>query len=109
MSEHDRLRLAVIIGSTRKGRFGPTIARWFVGRARRHSDLDIDVIDLAEADLPSSLTDEDEPVPRRSSPWHPGCPPRTHSQWSPPSTTEASLPRSRPPSTGTTRNGRPNP
>ncbi|WP_432988712.1 NADPH-dependent FMN reductase [Dactylosporangium sp. CA-233914] len=63
MLENDRLRLAVIIGSTRKGRFGPTIAGWFVGRARRHGDLDVDVIDLAEADLPSTLTDEDEPVP----------------------------------------------
>ncbi|UWP80321.1 NAD(P)H-dependent oxidoreductase [Dactylosporangium fulvum] len=29
MSENTRQRLAVIIGSTRAGRFGPTVAGWF--------------------------------------------------------------------------------
>ncbi|GGM37669.1 NADPH-dependent FMN reductase [Dactylosporangium sucinum] len=63
MSENDRLRLAVIVGSTRNGRFGPIIARWLVAKARRHGNLDVDLIDLAETDLPSTLTDENEPVP----------------------------------------------
>lgn len=56
------LRLAVIIGSTRIGRFGPTVATWFAAKARRRG-LRVDVIDLAEAGLPATLTDEEEPVP----------------------------------------------
>ena len=58
-----KLRLAVIVGSTRNGRFGPTVADWFVGRAAKRADLDVDLIDLLTADLPSTLTDTDEPTP----------------------------------------------
>jgi NAD(P)H-dependent FMN reductase len=47
------LNIAVIIGSTREGRFCPTVAGWFVTQARGRSDMVIDVIDLAEVDLPS--------------------------------------------------------
>lgn len=57
------LRLVVIIGSTRNGRFGPTVAHWFAARAGKRADLDVDLIDLAEAHLPEILTDFDEPVP----------------------------------------------
>jgi NAD(P)H-dependent FMN reductase len=57
------LRLAVIIGSTRHGRFGPTVAGWFVQQAAKRADLDIDVVDLATANLPQTLTDADEPTP----------------------------------------------
>ena len=49
-------RLTTIIGSTRPGRAGLPIARWFVDRARAHGGFDIDVVDLAELDLP--LMDE---------------------------------------------------
>ncbi|WP_069814337.1 NADPH-dependent FMN reductase [Streptomyces sp. TP-A0874] len=49
------IRLAVIVGSTRQGRLGPTVAKWFIERARVHGGLDTDVIDLAEAGLPSEL------------------------------------------------------
>jgi NAD(P)H-dependent FMN reductase len=45
--------VAVIIGSTREGRFGPTVAAWFVGQARQRADMVIDVIDLADLDLPA--------------------------------------------------------
>lgn len=45
-------RLAVIVGSVREGRLGPTVARWFAGQAAQREDLDVDVIDLAEVDLP---------------------------------------------------------
>jgi NAD(P)H-dependent FMN reductase len=65
MSDNTRLRLAVIIGSTRTGRFGPTVAGWFAAQAGRRADLDVDVIDLAEARLPETLGDHDEPVPDR--------------------------------------------
>ncbi len=50
------LRLALIVGSTREGRFGPTVAAWFAGQAAPRQDLVVDVIDLAEARLPARLT-----------------------------------------------------
>lgn len=49
------LKLAVIIASVREGRFAPVVARWFVQEAKRHKDFEIDVIDLAELDLPLDL------------------------------------------------------
>lgn len=55
MTEHagsEPLRIAVIIGSTREGRAGAAIARWFLTHADQRDDLDIDVIDLLDADLP---------------------------------------------------------
>jgi NAD(P)H-dependent FMN reductase len=58
-----KLRLAVIVGSTRNGRFGPTVADWFAGRAAKRDDFDLDLIDLATADLPPTLTDSDEATP----------------------------------------------
>jgi NAD(P)H-dependent FMN reductase len=55
------LRLAVIIGSSRRGRFGPTVADWFTAQAKRHGDLEIDLIDLAETRLPDTLDEEITP------------------------------------------------
>ncbi|WP_433711175.1 NADPH-dependent FMN reductase [Nocardia sp. CA-084685] len=49
------LKLAVIIGSVREGRFAPTVANWFVEEAARHGRFEIDLIDLAEAELPLAL------------------------------------------------------
>ncbi len=45
----DRLQLAVIVGSVREGRFGPVVADWFVGQAKQRADLDLSVVDLADA------------------------------------------------------------
>jgi NAD(P)H-dependent FMN reductase len=56
-----RIRTAVIVGSTREGRFGDTVAKWFVGRAALHPELDLDLIDLAEANLPAVLKDNPPP------------------------------------------------
>jgi len=42
------LRVAVITGSTREGRFGPVVAEWFAGEAAHRPDLDIDKVDLAD-------------------------------------------------------------
>ena len=47
------LRLAVIIGSTREGRFGPRVATWFVNSAKAHGGFDVDLIDLADYGLPT--------------------------------------------------------
>ncbi|MFH8346979.1 NADPH-dependent FMN reductase [Streptomyces sp. NPDC018045] len=40
--------LAVIVGSTREGRFAPVVANWFAGHAGRRADVVTDVIDLDE-------------------------------------------------------------
>jgi NAD(P)H-dependent FMN reductase len=55
----DPIRLAVIVGSNRHGRFAPTVAHWFVGQVIRHGDVDVDVIDLADIDIPSVYGPED--------------------------------------------------
>ena len=52
----DPIRLAIIIGSTREGRFGPTVTRWFAAQARHRADTEVEVIDLAEAGLPACIT-----------------------------------------------------
>lgn len=53
----DRIRTAIIVGSTREGRFGDTVARWFAGQAALLRTLQIDLIDLAEANLPAVMSD----------------------------------------------------
>jgi NAD(P)H-dependent FMN reductase len=45
-------RLNIIIGSTRPGRAGLPISDWFADRARGHGGFEIDVVDLAELNLP---------------------------------------------------------
>ncbi|KAB2340794.1 NADPH-dependent FMN reductase [Actinomadura rudentiformis] len=47
------LKLAIIVGSIREGRFGPTVAKWFTGQAAQREDLTVDVVDLAETPLPT--------------------------------------------------------
>jgi NAD(P)H-dependent FMN reductase len=48
----DRPVLQVIIGSTRPGRIGEAFARWFVPLAEKHGAFDVEVVDLAELNLP---------------------------------------------------------
>jgi len=55
-SPADRPILQVIIASTRTGRVGPAIARWFEGFAREHGKFEVVLVDLAELNLP--LLDE---------------------------------------------------
>ncbi|MEU1623909.1 NAD(P)H-dependent oxidoreductase [Streptomyces sp. NPDC020096] len=50
------LRLAIVIGSVREGRFGRTVANWFTALAKRREDLSVDVIDLVDHDLPMALS-----------------------------------------------------
>ncbi|MFD8100426.1 NADPH-dependent FMN reductase [Nocardia fluminea] len=49
------LRLAVVIGSTREGRFGPTIASWFVQQAGLRDTVTVDVVDTASIELPHTF------------------------------------------------------
>jgi NAD(P)H-dependent FMN reductase len=50
------LHLAIIIGSTREGRFAPTVASWFAAQAGQRADLTVDVIDFTKTRLPNVLT-----------------------------------------------------
>lgn len=45
-------RLHVVIASTRLGRSGPTIGRWMADTANGHGGFDVELVDLAELDLP---------------------------------------------------------
>lgn len=49
-------KLHVIVGSTRPGRVGPAIARWFEAYAREHGGFEPKVVDIADFKLP--LLDE---------------------------------------------------
>lgn len=46
------LRIAVVVGSVREGRRGPAVTDWFLGTATGHGGLELDVIDLADVNLP---------------------------------------------------------
>jgi len=46
------LKLTIIICSTRPGRVGPSVARWFHDFAVRHQKFDATLVDLAEFNLP---------------------------------------------------------
>ncbi|WP_367041663.1 NAD(P)H-dependent oxidoreductase [Streptomyces sp. Je 1-332] len=50
------LRVAVIVGSNREGRFGPIVADWLLARIGERTDFEVDVIDLADSHLPTALS-----------------------------------------------------
>ncbi|GGW36125.1 MULTISPECIES: NADPH-dependent FMN reductase [Streptomyces] len=47
------LRVAVLVGSTREGRFAPVVTKWLTGHLGQRDDLRADVVDLAETPLPT--------------------------------------------------------
>ncbi|WP_194891254.1 NADPH-dependent FMN reductase [Catenulispora pinisilvae] len=51
------LRVTVVIGSVREGRAGRSVADWFLDTAGGHEGLELDVIDLADIDLPLAMPD----------------------------------------------------
>ncbi|MFJ2767541.1 NADPH-dependent FMN reductase [Streptomyces sp. NPDC087300] len=51
------LRVAVLVGSTREGRFAPVVAEWIRGHAGQRADMSVDVVDLTETPLPTVLPD----------------------------------------------------
>lgn len=46
------LKLGVIIASTRPGRIGGSVGKWIFQQAREHGRFDVDLIDLADINLP---------------------------------------------------------
>lgn len=58
------LRVALVIGSVREGRVGSSVARWAATHAERRADLEVDVVDLRDVDLPAHLPDDPTPGQR---------------------------------------------
>ena len=54
------IRVGVIVGSTRPGRNGAAVARWVVELARARRDAEIELVDVADYELP--LLDEPSPA-----------------------------------------------
>ena len=52
---NEKSKLVILVGSVRQGRFGPTVASWVADRAREHGEFDVEVVDLAELDIPLVL------------------------------------------------------
>jgi NAD(P)H-dependent FMN reductase len=52
LSAPDRVRIQVILGSTREGQFGDRVANWFYGLAAKCEDLIAELIDLLDWPLP---------------------------------------------------------
>lgn len=46
------LKIAVIIGSTRPGRVGESVARWTIDIAKQRSDAELELVDIADFNLP---------------------------------------------------------
>jgi NAD(P)H-dependent FMN reductase len=53
------LRIAVIIGSTRPGRVGESVAKWVYEQAKKRADAEFELVDIKDFNLPLL----DEPVP----------------------------------------------
>lgn len=80
------LHLAVIQGSTRDGRLGPTVANWLLTHAAARPELTTDLVDLAETPLPTVFPQLGQaPSAPRTAPCSPPChrawPPPTPSSW----------------------------
>ena len=48
----DKLNIALIIGSTRQARLAPKLAQWLHGVAGQRSDMNVELVDLKDFDLP---------------------------------------------------------
>jgi NAD(P)H-dependent FMN reductase len=61
MDSTEPLRVAVVIGSNREGRFGDTVAHWFIRTITTIDGIDLDTIDLADLDLSTSIRSTPSP------------------------------------------------
>ncbi|MEV6959422.1 NAD(P)H-dependent oxidoreductase [Streptomyces sp. NPDC051207] len=55
MNPAEPLKVTLVIGSNRHGRFGPVVADWLLGHLDDHPDLVPRVVDVAATDLPTTL------------------------------------------------------
>jgi NAD(P)H-dependent FMN reductase len=54
------LKVTLVVGSNRHGRFGPVVADWLLDRLRDRDDLLPEVVDVAETALPMSFARTDD-------------------------------------------------
>lgn len=64
MSQHS-VRLGIIIASVRPGRVGDKVAAWVAAQATEHGAFVVDLIDLAEVDLPAKTDEPHHPLSGR--------------------------------------------
>lgn len=58
------VRMAVIVSSTRADRFCPIPSNWIADQARKRQEVEVDLIDLADYDVPTVLGGNDETAPQ---------------------------------------------
>ncbi|MEU6746383.1 NAD(P)H-dependent oxidoreductase [Spirillospora sp. NPDC046719] len=58
-----KLRLLVIVGSVRGGRLAPTVGNWFAAETKEFGEFEVDLLDLADVDLPLSMPAFGEELP----------------------------------------------
>lgn len=63
-TDTDTIAVSVIVGSTREGRRGRSLADWVLQHLRQRHDLELDEIDLAVIDLPNRITSVPAPEVR---------------------------------------------
>jgi NAD(P)H-dependent FMN reductase len=59
MANEQKLRIGIILGSTRPNRVGEAVAKWVHGLAAKRGDADYELVDLKDFNLPLL----DEPIP----------------------------------------------
>ncbi|HEY8395393.1 MAG TPA: NAD(P)H-dependent oxidoreductase [Bacilli bacterium] len=48
----DKMKIGIILGSTREGRLSPQVGDWVLGIAKERSDADFEIVDLRDYPLP---------------------------------------------------------
>lgn len=54
------VRLTLVVGSNREGRFGPVVADWLLSRIRERDDFVPEVVDVASVHLPTTFSPSSE-------------------------------------------------
>ena len=52
---NENSRLVIVVGSVREARFGPVVASWLAEQASNHGGFDVEVVDLADFEIPLAL------------------------------------------------------
>ena len=55
------IKLAIILGSNREGRFGAIVGEWFASHLEGRPDIEVAYIDVADLDLPIALPRDESP------------------------------------------------
>ncbi len=55
------VRVTMVVGSDREGRFGPVVADWLLERIGERDDFAVEVVDVAAASLPTALSHDPSP------------------------------------------------